>query len=49
MAVKSKVGVIKTGYDPGKPKCTRQGRSKNTNLSATARNNPKKKYRGQGK
>lgn len=49
MTVKSKVGVIKDGYDPGKPKCTRQGLSKNTNLASTARNKAKKKYRGQGK
>lgn len=31
-----------------KPKTTRQGRSKNTNLSATSRNGAKKRYRGQG-
>lgn len=31
------------------PKTTRQGRSKNTKLSATARNGARKKYRGQGK
>lgn len=31
------------------PKTTRQGRSKNTKLSATARNGAKKRYRGQGK
>lgn len=31
-----------------KPKKTRQGRSKHTNLSATSRNGPKKRYRGQG-
>ena len=29
-------------------KKTAQGRSKNTNLAATARNGRKKKYRGQG-
>jgi hypothetical protein len=33
----------------GTPKVTRQGRSKNTKLAATARNGAKKKYRGQGK
>ena len=31
-----------------KPKKTRQGRSQNTNLSATSRNGRKKRYRGQG-
>jgi hypothetical protein len=31
------------------PKVTRQGRSKNTKLSATARNGRGKKYRVQGK
>lgn len=30
------------------PKNTRQGRSRNTNLSATSRNGAKKRYRGQG-
>lgn len=39
----------KTGYVAGKPKCTRQGRSKNTNLAASARNESKKRYRGQGR
>jgi len=48
MAVKSKIGVVKSGYTPGKPKCTRQGKSKNTNLGATSRNGRKKRYRGQG-
>lgn len=32
-----------------KPKCTRQGHSKNTKYSATARNKKKKAYVGQGK
>lgn len=32
-----------------KPKNTRQGNSKNTKYSATARNSARKKYRGQGK
>jgi hypothetical protein len=32
-----------------KPKVTRQGRSKNTKLSASSRNGAKKKYRGQGR
>lgn len=45
---KAKVGLVKTGYIPGKPKCTRQGRSQNTNSSATSRNSRKKRYRGQG-
>ena len=40
---------VKGGYTPGKPKTTRQGRSKNTNLSATSRNGAKKRYRGQGR
>jgi len=45
---KSKSFNIST-YVPGKPKCTRQGRSKNTNLAASARNGRKKRYRGQGR
>lgn len=36
-------------YKASNPKTTRQGRSKNTKLSATARNGAKKRYRGQGK
>ena len=32
-----------------RPKNTRQGRSKNTKLSATSRNCAGKRYRGQGK
>ena len=31
------------------PKKTRQGKSQNTKLSATARNGRKKRYRGQGR
>ena len=31
------------------PKKTRQGKSQNTKLSATARNGAKKRYRGQGR
>ena len=31
------------------PKKTRQGKSQNTKLSATARNGRKKKYKGQGR
>lgn len=34
--------------DP-KPKTTRQGKSKNTKLSATSRNGKRKAYGGQGK
>lgn len=45
---KAKVGLVKGNYTPGKPKCTRQGRSKNTNLGSTSRNGRKKRYRGQG-
>jgi hypothetical protein len=41
-------GLNKTGYVAGKAKCTRQGRSKNTNLAASSRNGRKKRYRGQG-
>ena len=32
-----------------KPKKTRQGRSQHTKLSASSRNGPKKRYRGQGR
>tara|TARA_R100000152_G_C6782237_1_gene219209 strand:+ start:3502 stop:3648 length:147 start_codon:yes stop_codon:yes gene_type:complete len=32
-----------------KPKKTRQGNSKNTKFSATARNSARKPYRGQGR
>jgi hypothetical protein len=45
---KSKIGYDKSGYVPGKPKKSRQGRSINTSLSATSRNGRKKRYRGQG-
>jgi hypothetical protein len=38
----------KTSYVPGKPKLSRQGRSKNTKYAATSRNCARKKYRGQG-
>ena len=31
------------------PKKTRQGKSQNTKISATARNGARKRYRGQGK
>ena len=36
-------------YTEAQPKKTRQGKSQNTKLSATARNGRKKRYRGQGK
>ena len=42
-------------FNPGtptiehRPKKTRQGKSVNTKLSATSRNQAKKKYRGQGR
>ncbi len=39
----------KEGYAEPRPKKTRQGKSARTLLSATSRNGPKKKYRGQGK
>jgi hypothetical protein len=45
---KSNGSSMNTGYVAGKPKCTRQGRSKNTSLAATSRNGRKKRYRGQG-
>lgn len=46
---KAKVGLVKDGYVPAKPKLTRQGSSKNTKYAATSRNKAKKAYRGQGK
>ena len=49
MATKSKVGLVKSGYTPGKPKKTRQGRSQNTHLGASSRNGRTKRYRGQGR
>lgn len=49
MAVRSKVGISGLNFMPGKPKTTRQGKSKNTKLSATSSNSAKKRYRGQGK
>ena len=36
-------------YTEAQQKKTRQGKSQNTKLSATARNGRKKRYRGQGK
>ena len=32
MAVRSKVGLVKDGFMPGKPKKSRQGEGKNTNI-----------------
>ena len=50
MAVKTKMGGFGTTIAvEKKPKKTRQGQSQNTKLSATSRNNKKKKYRGQGR
>jgi len=49
MAARSKVGLVKTNYSPGKPKKTRQGRSQNTHLGASSRNTGRKRYRGQGR
>jgi hypothetical protein len=44
------MAIMKDGnYIPAKPKKTRQGNSQNTLISATSRNNAKKRYRGQGK
>ena len=39
MAMRSKVGVVKDGFMPGKPKKSRQGSGKNTKYAATSRNN----------
>ncbi len=39
----------KTSYSPGPPKKTRQGNGAGTKHSASSRNEPRKKYRGQGK
>ena len=49
MAVRAKVGLVKDGFMPGKPKKTRQGRGKHSKYSATSRNSARKRYRGQGK
>lgn len=49
MAVRSKVGLNKSGFTPGKPKKSRQGTGKHTKYAATSRNKAKKMYRGQGK
>jgi hypothetical protein len=49
MAVKAKTGIVKSGYIPGKPKLTRQGKGNGTKYASTSRNNARKPYRGQGK
>lgn len=49
MAARSKVGLVKDGFTPGKPKKSRQGTGKHTKYAATSRNKAKKLYRGQGK
>jgi len=49
MAVRSKVGLNKSGYVEGVPKKTRQGDGKGTKYAATSRNKARKAYRGQGK
>ena len=49
MAVRSKVGISKDGWTPGKPKTTRQGSGKNTKYAASSRNSARKEYRGQGR
>ena len=49
MATKAKGGLSKnSSYTPGKPKKTCQGDGAGTKYAATSRNNPRKKYRGQG-
>ena len=42
MAMRSKVGVVKDGFMPGKPKKSRQGQGKNTKYAATSRNNKRR-------
>ena len=49
MAMRSKVGVVKDGFMPGKPKKSRQGSGKSTKYAATSRNGKSKAYRGQGR
>ena len=49
MAAKSKVGLNKSTFTPGKPKKTRQGKGTNTKYAASSRNKARKMYRGQGK
>ena len=49
MAMRSKVGLVKDGFMPGKPKKTRQGQGKNTKFAASSRNSARKPYMGQGR
>ena len=49
MAVRAKIGLVKEGFMPGKPKKTRQGQGKNTKFAASSRNSARKRYRGQGR
>ena len=49
MAARSKVGLVKDGFMPGKPKKTRQGSGQHTKYAATSRNAKRKRYRGQGR
>ena len=50
MAVKTKVGTWGSlEYIEATPKKTRQGKGEHTKYSATSRNKPKKRYRGQGR
>jgi len=49
MAVRSKTGTGAVQHVPGKPKRTRQGSSRRTNVAASSRNSRGKKYRGQGR
>ena len=50
MPVKTKVGTWGTSqFVESIPKKTRQGKGEHTKYSATSRNKPKKRYRGQGK
>jgi hypothetical protein len=46
---RSKVGLVKSNFTPGKPKKTRQGCGQHTKYAATSRNNARKRYRGQGR
>jgi len=49
MAVRSTTGSWGKEIYTTVPKKTKQGSSKTTKYSATSRNAPKKRYRGQGK
>jgi len=49
MAVKTKQGAWgSTEFVEATPKKSRQGRGKHSKYSATSRNGPRKRYRGQG-